>query len=235
MLIRETHKIQTKPSAYGYLAGLLVLLLGLVANASCAHAAPKPTLEAQITARYDAAVEISVTCVTPEGMSVGWWGSGVIVSKTRILTAAHVVETEGGVCAYVAEDSSGKTHLMYPITVLSSEEIDLASMEIISPRDEFASERVFFGKKPAVGDRVCTATAWPRREYKCGDVMRSKEPPGDIRVYMTVEPGNSGSGLYDMRGDLVGIVVHTYPNRGNGQYVTGGASSLEGHVHELLP
>lgn len=241
MLFREVPKHQTNPSAYGLLAGLLVLLFGLAVNASCAHypapapSAP-PTLEARIAAHYDAAVEIAITCASPEGLVQKGAASGVIVSRTRILTAAHVVEPdEGFVCTYIAEDVSGKAYFMYPITVLASDEIDLASMGIISVADEFPpAPPVTFGRAPVPGDRVCSATAWPRREYKCGDVMKPRRPPGDIRLYMTVEPGNSGGGLYDMRGHLVGIVVHTYPNRGNGQYVTGGATSLENHLQELL-
>ncbi len=226
---------ETEPGAYGLLAGLAVLLLGLLANASCAHASKlDPSPADVIDAHYDAAVEITALCLLPDGRQVAWFGSGVIVDATHILTAGHVAETEGLSCVFTAELSNGKTHLVRPLHVLASSETDLASMEIVSFVETFPAQPVRYGPVPAPGEKVCTATAYPRREYKCGQVMRSKgSQPGDIRIDFVVEPGNSGSALYNERGELVGIVVHTYRNRGNGQYITGGATSLAGHRKEL--
>lgn len=230
MLIRETHRIQTRPGAYGLLAGLLVLLFGLVANASCVHVQYEPNY----IGFYDAAVEITAHCTGPRGEAL-WYGSGVVVDGTRLLTAAHVAEKEDpeDVCSFIAEDSRGNIFLIAPLVTLES---DLASMVLISPTKRFEAPAVRFGPVPKIGETVCTATAHPRREARCAMVTRPKaEPPGDIRIDMVVEPGNSGSGLYNMRGELVGIVVHTYPNRGNGQFVSAGATSLQTHLKELLP
>ena len=230
---------ETEPAAFGLLAGLAVLLLAAVANASCAHASKlDPTSADAIDAHYDAAVEITALCALPDGRQVAWYGSGVIVDATHLLTAGHVAETEGLPCVFTAELSNGKTYLVRPLHVLASSEVDLASMELLSFTETFhvSAWPVRYGAAPRLGDVVCTATAHPRREYKCGQVMRSKDsPPGDIRIDFVVEPGNSGSALYNAAGELVGIVVHTYPNRGNGQYITGGATSLAGHLKELLP
>lgn len=225
---------ETEPGAWGLLAGMIVLLLGLLVNASCAHASRLDPSGPD--AHYDAAVEITALCALPDGRQVAWYGSGVIVDATHLLTAGHVAETEGLPCVFTAELSNGKTHLVRPLHVLASSDVDLATMEILSFVETFPAQPVRYGPAPRLGDGVCTATAHPRREYKCGQVMRSKgSQPGDIRINFVVEPGNSGSALYNARGELVGIVVHTYPNRGNGQYITGGATSLAGHLKELLP
>ncbi len=229
--------IENTGEAYGLLAGLAVLLLAAAAlNASCAHNASKLDTFVDVSARYDAALELTVTCVQPDGKRISWAGSGVIVSETMLLTAGHVAETEPGeLCVYVAEDAAGNLYAVQPRVVLPSGSVDLASMELIAPSAKFKAAPVRFGAVPLLNEIVCSATAYPRREHKCGPVMKPKEPPGDIRMNMVVEPGNSGSGLYNMRGELVGIVVHTYPNRGNGQYITGGATSLAGHLKELFP
>lgn len=231
-------KVENAPWSLGCLAGLIVLLLGLIVNAGCAHHASKldpPGYSFGPVARYNAAVQITARCIGMDGETYVWNGSGVIVSKDRLLTAGHIAETEGMICAFTAEDIKGQTFLIRPIAVLSSNDIDLASMGLISYTEEFNAERTRFGSVPLLGDKVCVATAYPRREYKCGDVMMPKaDPPGDIRIDLVVEPGNSGSGLYNANGELVGIMVHTYPNRGNKQYISGGASSLEGHLKELM-
>lgn len=233
--IKRNHGIENTGEAYGLLAGLAVLLLAAAAlNASCAHASKLDTF-VDVKARYDAAVEITVSCITPTGI-VHWSGSGVIVDEARILTAGHVAEVNPrDTCAFLVEDTAGKLYLMHPLVVLSSDTTDLATLETLSPTAKFKAPPVHYGAVPRLGDVVCSATAFPRREYKCGSVMMPSKPPGDIRINLVVEPGNSGSALYNARGELVGIVVHTYPNRGNGQYITGGASSLAGHLKELLP
>jgi len=230
-------KSQTEPFACGLFAGLLVLLIGLIANAGCYRDSKLDTVEAgpDFTAYWDAAVQITVHCVGPNG-EVAWYGSGVIISETSLLTAGHVAEQEdpSDVCSFAVETATGATYLVYPMTVLASDAVDLARMEIISFTQKFYAPPVRFGAVPQMGDEVCTSVGYPRREQRCGLVMHPDDPPGDIRMDLTVEPGNSGSGLYDMSGYLVGIVVHTYPNRGNGQYVSGGATSLAGHLQELL-
>lgn len=228
-------KVRNEPGACGFLAGLVVLFLGLLANASCARAAKPAAYTESLKASYDAAVEITAHCIEPDGTTTGWMGSGVIVNETRLLTAGHVASTDPGeICSFVAEEADGTVHLVYPSVVLAPSAFDLASMELVSFTEKFHAQPVRFGPVPVLGEIVCSATAHPRREHHCGQVMKGKAPPGDIRIDMVVEPGNSGSALYNMKHELVGIVVHTYPNRGNGQYVTGGASSLAGHVQELL-
>lgn len=228
--IKRNHGIETAPEAAGMFAALLVLLIALLAVqlGGCAHVSKLDVMFAQANDQYDRVVEIRVSCLQDDGQLVGWYGSGAIVDATHVLTAGHVAEHDANAqCAFTVEDSRGKTHLMRPVKVLDSEHVDLARMELISPAARFTVSPAHYGPRPKMGDYVCTVTGHPRLERKCGRVMKYKELPGDMRVDFVVEPGNSGSGLYDARGDLVGIVVHLYACS-NGQYCSGAATSLEG-------
>lgn len=227
-------KIENTPGAYGWLAGLLVLLLAAVANASCTHASP--LMSRSLADRYVEAVEISAMCVQDDGNGggaiVGWGGSGVIVSRTRILTAAHVAATHGMFCVFSATTIDGKERMIQPAVVLP--DFDLASMTILDDEEPFDFSPLAYGVKPTLGDTVCAAVAVPWRGHKCGEVQPDSTPPGDIKFFVVVEPGNSGSGLYNARGELVGIVTHRFFCNQSKQTCGGKAASLDGHVDELL-
>lgn len=228
--IKRNHGIENEPAAYGLLAGLAVLWIAMlaIAQGGCAHSHHLSLGEVQ--KRYDAAVELTVSCAADAlGQSRGGFGSGVIVSRDRLLTAAHMV---GEGCTYVAEDARGELYLVRPLVVL--EAFDLASMEIISPIAYFDFRGVTFGPRPRLGSTACAATAHPSRRHKCSEVYPPRDTPGDIVLGAIVEHGNSGSGLYDDNGALVGIVVHL-TTCANGQICGGHASSLEKHIKELLP
>lgn len=219
--------------AYGWLAGLLTLLIGLLVNASCA-CAQHCTIQ-QIHEEYDAAVKIEAHCVKEDKgtfSTVGWYGSGVIVDSRRLLTAAHVTDDEGMFCSFVTTDSAGKARLAFPLRAVAAN--DLASMELAPDEPDFAPVHVTFGGKPMLGSTVCTSSAFPRVARKCGEVQPYTDPPGDLVMGIVVEPGNSGSALYDEYGRLVGIVTHlTYC--ANHQWCGGKSASLYGHTKDLLP
>lgn len=218
-------KFENKSEAWGFVVALWFVAAVLLMLQGACGGVSLETQAAQIEQRYSAAVSVTAVCVQDDGQTTGWNGSGVIVSETRLLTAGHVVETAPNeACIFTVEDADGNEYLAKPLVAIP--QVDLASMELISPAAKFRFEGVRFGLPPWTGEIVCSATGFPRREHRCGQVMKPKLPPGDILMNLVVEPGNSGSGLYNMKHELVGIIVHTYPNRGNGQYVTGGATSL---------
>ncbi len=222
-------KIQNSPAALGWCAGLLVLLLGVVANASCAHASKLDGRD--VEQRFEQAVQITANCLTSSGEATGWYGSGVIVNPTTILTAAHVA-TEGDVfCVFEAEMQHGKTYAMHVGVLLP--EYDLASMHTAEGERFDPTFPIVFGPVPRLGERICAATAFPRRLTRCGDAQTQTDPPGNLIHTAIVEPGNSGSGVYDDRGRLIGIVTHLW-YCSNKQYCGGRVATLEGHVGELL-
>lgn len=227
-------KVENTPGAYGFLAGLLVLLLGMFANTSCAHTS-KLTSRG-LTARYIDAVEIEAVCVkgsTAEGMLVGWHGSGVVVSRTRVLTANHVANMRDMTCVFQTKTIDGRTRMMQPLAAMPS--LDLASLELVDGEKPFDASPVAYGKVPEVGDRVCAATGNPWRGHKCGEVQLPGNLPGDVQFLIIVEPGNSGSGVYNDAGELIGIVTHKFTCSQSTQTCGGKAASLAGHVAELLP
>lgn len=226
-------KIENSPGSYGFLAGL-VLLLAVVANVSCAHSSPLTSRG--LAERYIEAVEISAVCIQDDGAGggaiVGRGGSGVIVSRTRILTAAHVAASHGMFCVYSATTIDGKERMIQPAVELP--DLDLAAMTILDGEAPFDFSPLAYGGKPMLGDTVCAAVAVPWRGHKCGEVQPDSTAPGDIKFIIVVEPGNSGSGVYNARGELIGIVTHRFFCSQSRQTCGGKAASLEGHVDALL-
>lgn len=229
-------RIKNDPTATGIAVALcwLAVMLGMIAfGGSCAHSSPLTSRG--LVERYIEAVEIEAMCVqgnTTEGALVGWHGSGVIVSRTRVLTASHVANKPGIVCAFSATTIDGKMRMVQPAAFLP--ELDLASLEIVDGEKPFDASPVSYGAKPEVGDRVCAAVANPWRGHKCGEVQLPGNLPGDVQFLIIVEPGNSGSGVYNDAGELVGIVTHRFSCNQSTQTCGGKAASLEGHTRELL-
>lgn len=218
-------KIENEPAAYGLLAGLLVLLLGLLL-AGCTRDVrgrdPKVALES--------AVLITTTCITADGVT-GWYGSGVIVNDHTVFTAAHIADDPpDSVCVRRATMVNGKTYLLAQNN--SMPERDIASLTLVKGTFD-PTYAIVYGPAPAFGERVCSMTAFPRFLWRCGDVQQTTEPPGDLYHTIVTEGGNSGSGVYDMQGRLVGIITHRW-SCSNGQYCGGKLATLEGYVTWLL-
>ena len=216
--------IENSPKAYGFLAGALVLILGILLGNSGCH--PVPRRDAQVA--FESAVLIKESCMTDDGKFYESYGSGVIVDSHTILTAAHVAYNED-ICMYTALMSNDTTYVLMRSIVLI--EPDVATMTSLTP---FApTYDVAFAPMPGLGETVGVQTAYPRWAYACGERQYSALD-GTFLLSLIVEPGNSGSGVYDGNGRLVGIVTHLI-RCSNGQICAGRATALEGHLRELFP
>lgn len=220
-------RIENDPKAYGFLAGLLVLLLVTVANAGCVpvSAGRKPSIA------LEQAVKVTATCLDRVGNGAVFFGSGVIVDKNTVLTAGHVAaDPEGYACIRTVTMMNDHVYVVMPGKIMRDR--DLATLKLLF-QDFDPTYPVIYGPPPAFGDRVCAMVSYPYWLYRCGEAQTFAEPPGDRVHTITVEPGNSGSGVYDSHGRLVGIITHRW-SCFNGQLCGGKFSTLEGHVEELL-
>ncbi len=221
-------KIHNSPGAYGLLAGLLVLLLGLVANASCMP--PSASAQRDPATALEQAVRIEATCFDKNGALAAFMGSGVIIDKHTIITAAHVAtDPEGFVCARTATMVNDHVYEVHLGTALVNRDLGT----LVSDTDFDPTYPVVFGPAPEFGERVCAMTAYPMWLWRCGDAQLPTDPPGDRMHNIIVEPGNSGSGVYDGYGRLIGIITHRW-SCSNGQMCGGKFSTLEGFTSALL-
>lgn len=138
-----------------------------------------------------------------------WHGSAVVVDPYYAITAAHVVDcpppavTQRVLVGYTRD-------AMQPATVdRMSVDSDLARLRVEFP---------FEGVRPAAemgsvfaGDAICIAAAHPERLWSCGAVQtHTNWIRNDIGHTAPTRAGNSGSGVYDVHGRLVGIVTTCY-------------------------
>jgi hypothetical protein len=191
-------KIQNTPGSYGLLAGLLVLLLAVLANA-CAAMPKMPDEPSRTPAQMNAsAVRIYTEC----GM-----GSGVLLDSVTVLTAQHVVDCDGlDAQVVIVTPANGAPSSLATIKVADRDR-DLARLMLQTPVEGVSEVRV---RNPKVGERLCAATVVPERAFQCGSVKEYDGPReyGDVVMRdMNVWYGNSGSGVYAADGTLVGIAV----------------------------
>ena len=147
-------------------------------------------------------------------------GSGIIVRRddqdVYILTNRHVVEMGGDraslrVLFYNGEESQAKLEWMAPegvdLAVLKCQALTLpADISVeVSPTPPKQGEHVF-----AVGNPM--ALYWSYTEGVISAIRQQDCEGREVTVYQTQTPinqGNSGGGLYNMRGELVGINTWT--------------------------
>lgn len=223
-------RIQNSPGSYGILAGLLVLLFAAIVNDGCAMTSTSMPGRGAYEA-LEQAVSIDAVCLAADGSVVGFYGSGVIVNRHTILTAGHVAQDPPGyLCGRVATMSNGHKYSVTAGVVLPDRDLGaLVSADAFDP-----TLSITYGPKPAFGEHICAMVAFPMALWRCGEAQGDDAPPGDVVHTITVEPGNSGSGVYDAQGRLIGIITHRWSCGVTGQLCGGKMASLEGYLHELI-
>lgn len=144
-----------------------------------------------------AAVRIDVVC--DSGLEKT--GSGVVIDAQHVLTAAHVVDCPGHYT--IGGDTSQPVEMYLDAFSVDADVARLVTHVAVLPVRP-ASRIGYVGE----GDIVCAADAFPERTWACG-VVRGVVDGKIIHTATTVH-GNSGSGLYDVHGVLVGIVVECH-------------------------
>ncbi len=210
----------------------LNLVLAVALLAACTSCASWVSTTRSTSQQYNAGVKIDVTCHDHVHR-----GSGVIVGPGHVLTAKHVVE-----CALVpgfpftvppvkvtVDPGDGAVEAEVELT-LGEGTKDIARLVLAKPTLGAYMSPITIGPAPAIGETVCEASMVPRPTYRCGIVQQSN---GYINMEMRVEHGNSGSGLYNSKGQLIGIVVQLWLCEAN-EFCGGRAAPLQA-ARYLIP
>ena len=177
-----------------------------VAIVACAAAQRPGSVVRDHADQERAAVRLESFCIGEDPFALGIrWGSGVIVDDRHLLTARHVTACQAVPVIQATFVDGGRARLL---VTREDAAADLALLELVSS-DRFAVvlPAPSLAPFPAVGDAACAATAYPARETNCGFVEAlSAAPSSNVRVGCRVRFGNSGAGVYDVAGRLIGIV-----------------------------
>lgn len=150
------------------------------------------------------AVVIVVEClekVDGKKKTVRYYGSGVIVGEYRILTANHVASHCKGKLKIILPDATDRV-VRVIVTIPGA---DVAVLESLS---SMRAPSIEYGNTEA-RDEVCIVPAQPNRMRTCGTVSGLHYRYSLTNIYHGAKtyPGNSGAGLYNVQGELVGIVT----------------------------
>lgn len=183
-----------RPSKGGVAPLAILPLLVACVSLPVVPAAPRGYAE-----RERAAIRLDVACESTGGHT----GSGVVTDERHALTAAHVVACPE-MPLVIATTADGRR--LFVVVTKEDHARDFAVLELESG-DRFHLDVAPPLRAPAVvGSHVCSETAIPVRGSNCGPVIAAY--PDFAHVAAVVMKGNSGSGVYDMAGRLVGIVVN---------------------------
>lgn len=191
----------------------------------------RPSLRPHLV-QQEAAVTVKVWCDNLDEGEFGELkaGSGVIVDSRHVITAEHVVRCDKSPVVRVVL-TDGTANLM-KVSRLDPG-ADLAILELLEA-GEFKTKSV----RPIVGkarvkDYVCSAVAFPKWRWNCGQINTIFAMPySDVMFDAETVQGNSGSGLYNSRGQLIGIVTSKVKCPGG---VVGGCFGLATSLYGRIP
>lgn len=160
--------------------------------------------------RYKVTMRLEKFC--PKGQF--FYGTGVIVSSDKVITAKHIVECpDGGDSVYiVGHRSDGKKVKLKPYWKAGYHDVAVlhATSWLNGPRRakvDLGEHAIIDRTKLKIGDWLCYVGGGARVQVvltKCGEVYESS--PLEFAVGLHVFGGNSGGPLFNKEGKLVGIM-----------------------------
>ena len=195
---------------------ILLAIVSLLLFACAARQTPRDTPLSED--QRQATVAIYTACIV-DGEARAWGGSGVIVGSHTVITAFHVVRCPG-ISIVTVKTLAGE--LLGATMVDYDAESDVANIVTDGPLPDHTFD---LGPLPKLGDVVCSESAIPTRARKCGPIIAVEDEPSkqELRWRANIVGGNSGSGLYDTEGRLIGVVTMR-----NGESTIGAAGGLQG-------
>lgn len=187
-------------------------IIALVALVCCTCRTPDPD-----TPRVDKMAEGIDRLVHVQACDAS--GSGVNLGNGRILTALHVA----AYCPVYLVTSHASGHVAFGSLELGHVD-DLAIIRV-APVEAAPPVRV---ASVQPGTVVCAMVASPEPGVRCGHVVKAMPGKGGIEHTVPTQKGNSGGGLYDTQGNLVGVIVTCNLTDGKCDGSGGGATAVGG-------
>ncbi len=167
--------------------------------------------------QIDTTVIVAMTCLkrAPILKHDDWlqlWGSGVIIDDTHILTAHHVVDCP--LMAFIEIRLADGRKFTATTTKIDTTQ-DVAILSVMNLKGfELNIPTARIGREPEIGELLCFYSAHPFKRRSCGKFDQKTSftsVSNAIEFAAEVTKGNSGSGVYNQYGELVGVVT----NEGN--------------------
>ena len=152
--------------------------------------------------------------------AAGGLGSGVVINKEGlILTAAHVVDSANEISVKL---QNGTT---YPADVLSSSSAaDVALLKLRIPPSSLKPAKVGSSSTTKIGEQILVIGAPLGLEHSLSvghisrkmkkNVISNGEMAGFLQTDAAINHGNSGGPMFNMQGEVIGIVSFILSNSG---------------------
>src|SRR6266542_3559035 len=165
-------------------------------------------------------------------------GSGVLISNDRVLTAAHLVESADRT---TVEFPQGE---LIPARVLGCAlSADVALLELDHSPANYLAAKLADSDQVAVGDEIFvvgapygisnTLTAGHVSGRRAVNIKSSKTTVEFLQTDAAVNSGNSGSPIFNLKGEIVGIVTNIMSKSGGSEGLAFAATSNTAR-HSLL-
>jgi len=206
-----------------------ILIVGCGVNCS-PYNLPDPGISVVAPPPRPHATVVLITIACPDGTA---FASGAALNDQVVLTARH---------ATFCDDTEKVEPLAWAGIVHGSMEHPVLLREIMRGRDKtedaallvaypgtFDTPGTVVGLPPQRGDKLCWMHAWPSLGETCAKYL-GREANGAMHLDQAVEPGGSGSALYDEGGKIVGVTVAYHQDAYTGQGTDGYAVDLTGRL-----
>jgi S1-C subfamily serine protease len=148
---------------------------------------------------YKSAVFIETTCAKNS-----WYGSGTAIGKREIATAKHVVTCSDGSLATDIKITNYKKQIIR-VTVLASSKLTDAVI-LQTKEDQFVVHAKVAVGKLKIGASLLMFSGM-NKMFKPGKIGRvRKNGTAEVNFSPRVFPGDSGSGVFNTSGELVGVI-----------------------------